>query len=88
MALQRACDVCNFFRQNPDGTPAVHRYGLSRQVLDPTRSRPGREGSNSHAAKRMRSLGGIDLCDPCWDRIAKPKTRAELKGVSGPKPLQ
>lgn len=83
MSLQRACDVCSFYRQNIDGTPAVHRYGLSRQLPDPTRKRP----SGAQAFKRERHYGSIDMCDQCWDRLAKPKTRPELRGKTHPKRL-
>lgn len=65
------------YRQNKDGTPAVHRYGLSRQVPVPGKMRPNRP--NSHAFKRERHFGGIDLCDECWKKIAEPKTRPELR---------
>lgn len=78
MTQQRACDVCGYYRQRVDGSSAVLRYGLSRQV---PRSRDA-EGRIEFG--RERSKGGIDLCDQCWERIAKPKTRPELVGKTGP----
>ena len=40
------------------------RYGVSRQ-----RARVGEQGNTTYGA------GGIDLCDKCWERICRPKTR-------------
>lgn len=85
MSTQRACDVCHFYRQLPDGSPAVHRYGLSRQVPVPGKTRNNRAGSQ--AFKRERHYGGIDLCDQCWETIAQPRTRPELRGKTHPKAL-
>lgn len=83
MATQRSCDVCNFYRQNPDGSPAVHRYTLERQIRRPDgKLREGR--ANSVGYTRV-TRGGIDLCTQCWERIAKPKMRPELRGRTGPK---
>lgn len=77
MGAQRYCDVCKMYRQNRDGTPAVHRYGLSRQIPIPGKFRPGR--ANSLAVRRERHYGGIDLCDDCWNRIAGPRTRPDTR---------
>lgn len=84
MGTQKFCDHCGFMRQNKDGTSAVHRYGLSRQVPDPTKTR--RNGGQ--AFKRERHYGSIDLCDDCWNKIAKPKTRPELRGKTHPKRIE
>lgn len=84
MSLQRACDICKFFRQNVDGSPAVHRYGLSRQIPDPTRKRR----SGAQAFKHVRRYGSIDMCDDCWEKIAKPKTRPDMYGKTHPKRLE
>lgn len=65
MTTLRACDVCKFYRQNGDGTEAVHRYHLRRD--DP--------GWRNHPPRKQGSRGGIDLCDECWTRIAKPRMR-------------
>lgn len=73
MSMQRACDICHMYRQRLDGTAAVLRYGLSRQIPVPGKFRTGR--LNSLAVKRERSFGGIDLCDECFDRVARPKMR-------------
>ncbi len=81
MSSQRACDVCHFYRQNTDGTSAVHRYGLSRQVPDYEHLR----GNGRPTFKHQRGYGGIDLCDECVDRIGGPKRRPELLGRTGPK---
>lgn len=64
----------------------VHRYGLSRQVPVPGKTRNNRAGAQ--AFKRERHFGGIDLCDECWERIAKPKTRPELRGKTGAVPSE
>ena len=74
MSTTRVCDVCHFVRQDRTGASTVHRYGLSRQVQVPGRSRPGRP--NSGLMKRERHYGGIDMCDECWERIGKPKKKA------------
>lgn len=50
---------------------------------------PGKRRSNrpdAKAFKRERSYGGVDLCTECFDRIARPKMRPELRGRTGPKP--
>ncbi len=80
MSTQRACDVCAMYRQNRDGTSAVVRYGLSRQLPNGKLRPEGRP-----AFGRVGGFGGIDLCGECWERIAKPKTRPELVGKTGPK---
>lgn len=76
MSVQRACDVCGFYRQG-----RTHRYGLSRQMLDPTKTRRG----GNPAYKRQQNFGGIDMCDECWQKIGAPKQRPELRGRTGPK---
>lgn len=81
MTVQRACDICGFYRQNRDGTPAVKRYGLSRQVPDPDHPRPSGRPTYRHE----RGFGGVDLCDECLERVAGPKRRPELRGLTGPK---
>ncbi len=78
MSVQRACDVCGFYRQDKDGNSTVRRYGLSRQSY--------RRENGRKVRFRESSYGGIDLCDICWDRIGKPKTRPETRGKTGPKP--
>lgn len=81
--LQRSCDVCHFYRQKLDGTSAVNRYTLERQVKRPDgKVREGRANSVRYTSQ---TRGGIDLCDECWERIAKPKMRPELRGKTGPK---
>jgi hypothetical protein len=42
----------------------------------------------SHAFKRERHYGSIDLCDQCWDKIAKPKTRPDLRSKTHPKRVE
>lgn len=64
MSTQRACDVCHFYRQRPDGTAGVKRYTLR---LDQRARHGGRLGT-------QKTMGSIDLCDQCWDSIAKPRT--------------
>ena len=81
MPIQRSCDVCAFYRQNADGTPAVHRYGLSRQIPAPGQYRPNRP--HSVLVKRERRFGGIDMCDDCWTRLAQPNTRPR-RGAARP----
>lgn len=81
MSLQRACDICHFYRQHPDGTPAVHRYGLSRQVAHETKKR----ANGRPAFKHLRGFGSLDLCDECVERYAGKNRRPELVGKTGPK---
>lgn len=81
MAVQRSCDKCGFYRQNRDGTPAVHRYTLERYVR---RSDGKLRKGRSTVGYTKQTRGGIDLCDGCWEQIAKPKMRSELKGKTGP----
>lgn len=83
MATQRSCDVCGFYRPDRvDGTPGVTRYTLERQVKRPDGKL--RDGRVTSVRYTRQSRGGIDLCWECWDRIAKPKMRPELKGRTGP----
>lgn len=69
MSTQRACDVCGFYRQRPDGSPAVLRYTLKRDVVDHRKD-------FTRYGRRQISSGGIDLCDECWERIGKPRMNA------------
>jgi hypothetical protein len=66
VSTQRACDVCHMYRQRADGTPAVMRYSLKRDVVD------YRQNHNRFGRKQI-SCGGIDLCDECWQRIGQPR---------------
>lgn len=63
MSLQRACDVCHSYKQRFDGSPAVLRYTLRRDLRSRARPRDGFQAT----------LGSIDLCDTCWEHIAKPR---------------
>ncbi len=72
MSTQKACDHCGFVRQKVvDGAPvsAVTRYTLRREV-DQTVPTPG----GGRERRYQKSAGGIDLCDDCWERIARPRT--------------
>ena len=63
----RHCDVCRMAPQN-----RVFRYGLSRY------ERTTRTRADGHVYyKANRSMGGIDLCNDCWERLAKPKKRVK-----------
>jgi hypothetical protein len=84
MAVQRSCDVCGFYRPDRlDGTPGVTRYTLERQIRRPDGKL--REGRTKSVGYTKQTRGGIDLCYECWERIAKPKMRPELRGRTGPK---
>lgn len=74
MSDWRACDVCRNTKLDGLGRPAVHRYGLSRQIY-----------IDGGRAKRVFGYGGIDLCDDCWKKIGFPRTRPELRGRTGPR---
>lgn len=81
MGVQRYCDFCRLYKQRLDGSPAVYRYGLTRQLQHPTKKRAnGRPSFTS-----VRGFGALDICDDCLERHAGPKRRPELKGKTGPK---
>lgn len=61
----RYCDICKMGKQG-----RVHRYGLSRYTRT-DKVRP--DGHRYYKADR--SMGGIDLCDDCWEAVAKPNQR-------------
>jgi hypothetical protein len=62
MSTQKSCDHCGLYRQNVDGSPAVHRYTLRSEVV----------GWRKNGNRSQISRGGIDLCDDCWKKIAAP----------------
>jgi hypothetical protein len=61
------------YRQNIDGSTAVHRYGLDRQI------------KNGDGFKHQRGYGSLDICDECIERVAGRNRRPELVGKTGPK---
>lgn len=80
MSVRKTCDHCGL-GETEIPLRVVRRYGLSRQLPVPGKTRLGRV--NSVAVRRERSFGGIDLCDPCWEKIGKPKQtgRRETNGT-------
>jgi len=58
----RACDICRVptFDKDP-----VTRYGL--------RAYKARKSESGHWSAATRMAGSIDICQKCWDRIAKPR---------------
>lgn len=67
MAVQRACDMCKFYK------PTVRRYGLATQV---SRRHPViREGKRNIVAETVRA-GGLDLCPECWEATAGRNCRS------------
>jgi hypothetical protein len=82
MSTQKHCDKCGFSRQRVDGSSAVVRYTLRREV---DQTRPLADGRR--AQRYQQSAGGIDLCDDCWESICKPRTnpnkgRARLREIA------
>jgi hypothetical protein len=79
MSVQRACDVCSFYRQRVDGTPGVARYILSTSSPEKnivTRLAMSTRDRAPNGEVRSYGAGSIDLCDECWTRIAKPRMQA------------
>lgn len=76
MAIQRACDRCSFMKNG-----RVRRYVLSRAK----NSDPGPASRYSLSTRertpsgtiRSYGAGSIDLCDDCWDQIARPRMRPQ-----------
>lgn len=73
----RTCDVCK------SGVGPPSRYMLRRYHPQNRRRIPGVK-----VERTFESAGSIDLCDPCWERIAKPRTRPNgnypsRKGMKG-----
>ena len=60
----RTCDVCK------SGVGPPSRYMLRRYHPMNRRRVEG-----APPLRTFESAGSIDLCDRCWDRIAKPRTR-------------
>lgn len=58
MSLKRTCDMCN-------GPRKVSRYTMAHKTREHNDADPDRVSSIS--------AGGIDLCEECWTRIARPR---------------
>jgi hypothetical protein len=65
MSIQRACDVCKFYR------PSVETFGLRRQIPR------GKIDGVLHWTTA--GAGSLELCDECWSKIGKPKMRPDKK---------
>lgn len=65
MAMLKACDVCGI--PGPKGSPnPVVRFGLRRAA-------PAEKLASGKWRSRTHSVGSIDLCRECWEKIAKPR---------------
>lgn len=59
MGVQKVCDICGFIR----GRGQIRRYSLHYSFrTDP-----------KHWSSATR--GAMDICESCWERVAKPKMR-------------
>ena len=71
MATTRSCDICG-------STSDVQRYSMQHK------QRVAASGNTNHVvdSKSSLSMGGIDLCFSDWARIAQPRQKQYIAGIT------